>query len=54
MAAELESAFGVKSALFPEGKGIFNVLVDGKVVFSKYELNRFPKENEITHILKSV
>ncbi|MFT5210055.1 MAG: selT/selW/selH-like putative selenoprotein [Flavobacterium sp.] len=52
MAAELRHAFGAESVLFPEGKGIFDVLVDGKKIFSKYELNRFPEKGEITQLLK--
>jgi hypothetical protein len=29
------------------------VVVDGKLVFSKKNLNRFPEEGEITQLLKS-
>jgi len=52
LAAELKNAFGFESNLFPEGKGIFDVLIDGKKVFSKYELNRFPEKDEITQLPK--
>ena len=31
--------------------GIFDVVVDGKRVFSKHELERFPEPGEITRLL---
>lgn len=52
MAAELERAFGTEAKLFAEGKGIFDVVVDGKLVFSKYETRRFPALNEVTALLQ--
>lgn len=32
--------------------GIFNVVVDGKLVFSKHETGRFPKPGEVVKILR--
>ena len=29
------------------GKGIFDVDVDGQLIFSKHELGRFPEEGEV-------
>jgi selenoprotein W-related protein len=34
------------------GGGIFDVVVDGKRVFSKHELGRFPDAGEVTGLLK--
>ena len=31
--------------------GVFDVVVDGKLVFSKQELERFPEPGEITRLL---
>ena len=52
LAVELQKAFDVKASLIPGRKGIFDVVVDGKLVFSKYELGRFPQEGEIADKLK--
>tara|TARA_B100000886_G_scaffold336047_1_gene294120 strand:+ start:2559 stop:2750 length:192 start_codon:yes stop_codon:yes gene_type:complete len=39
--------------LIPSGGGVFEILVDGKLIFSKKSLNRFPEKNEISDILKN-
>jgi len=41
----------VESELLAEGKGIFDVVVDGDIVYSKYKTGRFPESNEVTAIL---
>jgi selT/selW/selH-like putative selenoprotein len=43
----LNNALGVKAKLVPGRNGIFDVIADGKVVFSKFEAGRFPKVEEI-------
>jgi selT/selW/selH-like putative selenoprotein len=52
VADELREAFGVESTLVPGDNGIFDVTVDGKVVFSKYEIGRFPQPGEVAGKLK--
>ncbi len=52
LADELHSVLGVKASLVPGGNGIFDVLADGKLVFSKSELSRFPKPGEVSNKLK--
>ena len=39
--------------LIPSGGGIFDVKVDGKLVFSKLETNRFPEPGEVTRKIKA-
>jgi|TARA_B100001971_G_C18156085_1_gene518625 selT/selW/selH-like putative selenoprotein len=34
-------------------KGIFDVEVDGKIIFSKYQENRFPNSNEIIELISN-
>jgi len=48
----LEDNLGVKATLIPEGKGIFDVRIDGDLIYSKYETGRFPDNGEITRRLK--
>ncbi|TET42484.1 MAG: SelT/SelW/SelH family protein [Dehalococcoidia bacterium] len=53
MAAELRKAFRVEPRLIPGSNGVFDVLVDGKLVFSKYETGRFPDPGEVVRKLKA-
>ena len=52
MADELRQAFGVEANLIPGSGGVFDVTVDGKLVYSKSETGRFPNAGEITEKLK--
>ena len=52
MAAELGEEFGVESTLVPGDHGIFDVIVDGATVFSKFETGRFPDPGEVIDKIK--
>jgi len=52
VAEELREAFGAEANLIPGKDGIFDVIVDGKLVFSKSETGRFPNPGEVTSKLK--
>jgi selenoprotein W-related protein len=39
--------------LYPSGGGVFEVTVDGTLLFSKKELDRFPEEGEIAERIRS-
>lgn len=47
MAATLKKELGVTPKLIEGGNGIFDVTVDGKLIFSKKETHRFPEHDEI-------
>jgi selenoprotein W-related protein len=52
LAAELGEEFGVESKLVPGEHGIFDVIVDGQTVFSKFETGRFPGPGEVIEKIK--
>ncbi len=52
MAEELKQSFGVDAVLVPGSSGVFDVIVDGKQVYSKAQTGRFPNTGEIVNILK--
>ncbi|MBN1552923.1 Rdx family protein [bacterium] len=52
MAEELEREFGVKAKLNRGGGGIFDVVVDGEKIFSKFDAWRFPEPGEIVKLIK--
>ena len=43
---------GVKVSLQDGDKGIFDVYVDKKLIFSKHKEGRFPESNEIIEMVK--
>ena len=44
---------GVEASAAPGGKGQFDVLRDGELVFSKHEVGRFPGEAEIERLVSA-
>lgn len=44
-------AFGVDATLTKGSGGIFDVVVDGKLVFSKKETGRFPEPGEVPRLI---
>ena len=42
---------GVEASATPGGKGQFDVVSDGEVVFSKHAEGRFPGESEIERLV---
>jgi selenoprotein W-related protein len=52
LADELKKELGLESNLTPGGGGVFDVSVDGKTVFSKKLVGRFPEPGEVVALLK--
>lgn len=48
----MKEAFGVEAQIVRGAGGVFEVVVDGKTVFSKKELGRFPEPGEVVKLLK--
>ncbi len=47
MAAEIKKKFDVEPHLIESSGGVFEVKRDGKLIFSKKTLGRFPENEEI-------
>jgi len=45
--------FGIKAKLIKGQDGVFSVVVNDEVVFSKKVMKRFPQNNEIIKIVRS-
>ena len=52
LAAELKREFDVDAELIKGSGGVFDVTVDGKLVFSKYRNGDFPKPGEVVVALR--
>ena len=54
MQAALKKKFGVEAKLIAGGGGIFEVKLDGKVVFDKFSVGRFPEEQEVVDKIEEI
>ena len=53
MEAELKSRFpGVETKLISSGGGVYEIILDGKLIFSKKTLGRFPDDGEMVTLIK--
>jgi len=52
LAAELMKELGAESTLTPGGGGVFDVKVNGKTIFSKKSVGRFPEPGEVVGMLQ--
>ena len=51
MAVKIKESLGVEPRLIPAGRGIFDVEVDGKLIYSKFETGTFPDNDELVGLL---
>lgn len=51
MAAEFKERFRVEPQLVKGSGGVFEVIVDGALLFSKRALGRFPEEGEVARLI---
>lgn len=51
LASQIEKKYGVKPKLIESGGGVFEIVVDGILIFSKKKLGRFPETDEIFGML---
>ncbi|TFG38220.1 MAG: SelT/SelW/SelH family protein [Candidatus Aminicenantes bacterium] len=54
MAAELSEEYGADARLIKGQDGVFEVEVDGTLVFSKRKLGRFPDPGEVAKAIKAL
>ena len=52
MASELKGSLGVETKLIEGSRGIFDVKVDGKLVYSKNETHKFPDQGEVSGLIQ--
>ena len=52
LAAKFKTHFGVDTEIEAGGSGIFDVYVDGKLIYSKHKTGEFPDEDQLISELK--
>lgn len=53
MAADIKKQTGVEAELIKGSGGVFEVVADGKLIYSKKETGRFPEHQEVLGQLSS-
>lgn len=54
MADEIKDQFGVQAELIKGSGGIFDVVVDGKMIYSKHQTGRFPENDEVISTMEAM
>jgi len=49
----LEKEFDAEMVLIPSSGGVFEVIADGELFFSKKMLQRFPESGEVEQLIKT-
>ncbi len=52
MAASIRDEFELDVRLIEGNNGIFDVVVDDEIIFSKHETERFPNHEEVINLLR--
>ncbi|WP_151966910.1 Rdx family protein [Candidatus Uabimicrobium amorphum] len=52
LAEELKKHFSIDAELIASGGGVFEVVKDGELIFSKKKLGRHAEENEVVNLIK--
>ncbi len=52
MAARIKQEFAVEPRLIEGDNGIFDVKLDGRMIFSKHKTGRFPEHEEVLSALR--
>jgi selenoprotein W-related protein len=52
MEDEIRKILGADIELLAGSNGIFDITVDGKMIFSKFEQGRFPQANEVIRLIQ--
>jgi selT/selW/selH-like putative selenoprotein len=53
LAVAIENSFGLKPEMFAAADGIFDVTVDGEVVFSKQQAGGFAETTDIVELIRA-
>jgi len=49
----LREAFGIDAQLIKGSGGVFDVAVDGELIYSKHETGRFPRHEEVLREIRA-
>ena len=53
LAAKIKEALGTEPKIIPEGGGIFDIMVEKELVYSKFKTGSFPDEEKLIRQLVS-
>jgi len=53
LAAKISRELGIEAELIKGSGGVFDVIVDGQLIFSKLKTGRFPEDDEVLEHLRT-
>jgi len=53
LAETIKKEFGISPELVPGSKGVYDIILDKKTIFSKHQAKRFPDNDEIIALIKT-
>ena len=53
MRSSLDSKFGILAEMKPSSGGVFEITLNGSLIFSKKQLGRFPNDGEIVNFIEN-
>ena len=54
MRSSLDAKFGILAEMKPSSGGVFEITLNGSLIFSKKQLGRFPNDGEIVNFIENV
>ena len=51
---KLSNLFGIESELIESGGGVFEVKLNNNLIFSKKQLDRFPRDGEVENFIQGI
>lgn len=52
LAEKIRDELGITAQVVPGSKGVYDIVVDGNLIYSKYQTKRFPDNDEIIKLIK--
>ena len=52
--SSLDSEFGILAEMIPSSGGVFEITVNGSLIFSKKQLGRLPKDGEVVTFIEDL
>ena len=52
LAEKIRDELGITAQVIPGSKGVYDIVVDGNLIYSKYQTKQFPDNDEIIKLIK--
>ena len=52
LAEKIRDELGITAQVIPGSKGVYDIVVDGNIIYSKHQTKQFPDNDEIIKLIK--